>query len=45
MVVGGITHPSPINPQANKDWRGMCIQKLTEMKLLDVVKGSTSVKT
>ena len=45
VTVGGITHPSPINPKANKDWKGMCIQQLTDLKLLDVVKGQASIET
>ena len=38
VVVGGITHPSPINPQANKNWRSIVIQQLTELGVLEMLK-------
>jgi len=38
VVVGGIIHPSPINPQANKNWRGIALQQLTELGVLEVIK-------
>ena len=38
IAVGGITHPSPINPQANKNWRSMALQQLTELGVMEMIK-------
>ena len=38
VVVGGITHPSPINPQANKNWRSIVMQQLTELGVLEMIR-------
>ena len=35
-----ITHPSPINPAANKGWREMATSQLGELGLLEVVRGT-----
>lgn len=39
VKVCSITHPSPINPAANKDWTGLAVGQLTELGVVDVVKG------
>jgi single-strand selective monofunctional uracil DNA glycosylase len=31
LQVGSILHPSPANPQANRDWNGLAAARLTEM--------------
>lgn len=38
VIVGGVTHPSPINPKANKNWRGIAIQQLTELGVLEMIR-------
>ena len=38
VIVGGITHPSPINPKANKNWRSIAIQQLTELGVLEMIR-------
>lgn len=38
VIVGGITHPSPINPQANKNWRSIAMQQLTELGVLETIR-------
>ena len=43
VVVGGITHPSPINPRANKNWRGIAMQQLTELGVMDIIKPTKKV--
>lgn len=35
-----VTHPSPINPAANKDWTGLAISQLTDLGVLEIVKGT-----
>ena len=35
--VVSITHPSPINPAANKDWKGLATSQLAALGLLDIV--------
>lgn len=37
--VASITHPSPINPAANKDWKGLATSQLVSLGLLNVVCG------
>ncbi len=39
VKVCSITHPSPINPAANKDWTALATAQLTELGVMDVVKG------
>ena len=34
-----ITHPSPINPAANKDWTGLVTSQLSDLRILDIIKG------
>ena len=34
-----VTHPSPINPAANKDWSALATGQLREMGLEEVVQG------
>ena len=38
--VCSITHPSPINPLASKDWTSLAISQLTELGVLEVIKGN-----
>lgn len=33
-----ITHPSPINPAANKDWTGLVTSQLSALRILDIIK-------
>ena len=37
--VVSITHPSPINPAANKDWKGLVTSQLASIGILDIVSG------
>ena len=37
--VVSITHPSPINPAANKDWKGLATSQLDNLGLLHIVSG------
>ena len=39
VEVGMVTHPSPINPAANKDWSALATGQLREMGLEEVVRG------
>ena len=39
VTVVSITHPSPINPAANKDWKGLATSQLATLGLLDIVSG------
>lgn len=34
VVIGKITHPSPANPKANRDWEGLIEMELKEMGIL-----------
>ena len=34
-----ITHPSPINPAANKDWTGLVTSQLSDLRILDIIRG------
>ena len=40
VVVDGTTHRSPINPQANKNWRSIALQQLTELGVMDIIKST-----
>ena len=40
VKVSRITHPSPINPAANKGWSEMATSQLGELGLLEVVRGT-----
>ena len=35
--IASITHPSPINPAANKDWKGLATSQLAALGLLSVI--------
>lgn len=35
--VVSITHPSPINPAANKDWKGLATSQLAALGLLGII--------
>ena len=39
VKVGSVMHPSPINPAANKDWPKVVTSQLTELGLLEVIRG------
>ena len=39
VKVSFITHPSPINPAANKDWTGLVTSQLSDLRILDIIKG------
>lgn len=39
--VCSITHPSPINPAANRDWNSLATSQLAALGVLDIVKGVT----
>ena len=39
VKIASITHPSPINPAANKDWKGLARSQLAALGLLDIVRG------
>ena len=34
-----ITHPSPINPAANKDWTGLVTSQLSDLGVLEIIRG------
>ena len=40
VKVFSITHPSPINPAANRGWAALAISQLTERGVLEIVKGA-----
>lgn len=42
VTVVSITHPSPINPAANKDWKGLATSQLASLGLLDIVSGKAN---
>ena len=39
--IASITHPSPINPAANKDWKGLATSQLSSLGLLDIIRGKS----
>lgn len=39
--IASITHPSPINPAANKDWKGLATSQLAALGLLSVISGKS----
>lgn len=39
--VTSITHPSPINPAANKDWKGLATSQLTALGVTDLIRGKS----
>ena len=39
VMVCFITHPSPINPAANKDWTGLVTSQLSDLRILDIIRG------
>ena len=45
VSVASITHPSPINPAANKDWKGLATSQLASLGLLDTVSGKVDRAT
>ena len=38
VIVGGIIHPSPINPQANKNWKSIAMRQLIELGVLEMIR-------
>ena len=36
--IASITHPSPINPAANKDWKGLATSQLAALGVLDLIR-------
>lgn len=41
VVIASITHPSPINPAANKDWKGLVTTQLTDLGLINIISGKS----
>lgn len=39
--IASITHPSPINPTANKDWKGLATSQLAALGVLSVISGKS----
>ena len=39
VKVGSVMHPSPINPTANKEWSKVMTSQLTELGILEVIRG------
>ena len=39
VKVGVVMHPSPINPAANKEWPKVMTSQLTELGVLEVIRG------
>ena len=37
VKIASITHPSPINPAANKDWNGLATSQLRSLGVLDTI--------
>ena len=35
--IASITHPSPINPAANKDWKGLATSQLASLGVLNII--------
>ena len=40
--VASITHPSPINPAANKDWKGLATSQLAALGVLNLISMETA---
>lgn len=41
LNIASIMHPSPINPAANKDWKGLATSQLAALGLLDIISGKS----
>ena len=39
--IASITHPSPINPAANKDWKALATSQLCDLGLLSIISGKS----